>query len=144
MSKKSKVAILLIAVILSLAVSSPIVIMVFNLFSDSKGYAQIKTIDIKLQIIEDENKDPVIKNYKTDKGNIYDFLTQTSLIEFDEYDVKTIKFVNGKSFENGEKFYIYKNNIEVKKEATKIPIYNDDIIKIIKKQIKEKIIHESE
>lgn len=132
---KKKIIIIIVVVALLVSSFTPIMVFFVNLLKKSDEVKDIKSITINLEVSLDGTTDK--KQYKTDKNNIYEFLVQTKLCTFykDEKNINRIKEINGKDVEStiDKKYYIYKNDIEVKDDIASIPIYENDTVSVFDK-----------
>lgn len=132
---KKKIIIIIVVGALIVSSFTPIIMFFMDLLKTSNDVNNINHITVNLEVSVDNSVDK--KQYKTDKTNMYDLMVQTTIFTFskDEQGIERVQSVNGKDIKDvkGNKFYIYKNDIEVKDDLKSIPIYENDTINIIDK-----------
>lgn len=135
MDRRKKIIAFIIVVAMALSALSSVFLGFGKLWLTENKKSNV--MDIKLELVFAENN-KVLKDYKTEKTNLKEFIEQTGLVEFSQKDNKSyISKVDGKSIDvNTEKYVIYKNNAQIDDidNLKSIPLYNNDSIKIENKK----------
>lgn len=136
MDRRKKIIAFIIVIAMALSALSSVFLGFGKLWLTENKKSNV--MDIKLELVFAENN-KVLKDYKTEKTNLKDFIEQTGLVEFTQKDNKSyISKVDGKETDiNTEKYIIYKNNAQIDDidNLKSIPLYNNDSIKIENKKL---------